>query len=183
MSFIIFVTCVILSFAQTGIDNPSTKAHCKATFELEVKRSDVMKPGKHKLICMTAFAEEMRREGRGHFSGIDIFFAPKTAGGHVPKTPGELKKGEYATVNLMLDKTNRLTQVNMTVVVPGSTVARTVAWKAEDLKKYFSNVDIKGKQVILKSEGTYEDAESESERAILHWDVDVNVSVTSDSGR
>ena len=141
-----------------------------------------MKPGRHKLICLSAFAEDMRREGRFHFSGIDIFFAPKTADGHVPKPPEEIKKGEFANINLMVDKTNRVTQVNMTVVVPGSTVARTVAWKAEDLKKYFSNVYIKGKKVVLRSEGTYEDAESEIERACFHWNVDVDVLVTKDSG-
>jgi hypothetical protein len=181
MSRITLVICCVLSFAQTGDDHSSTKTHSRATFELEVKRSDVMKLGKSKLVSVIAFASVMHRKGPGKFLGIDIFFAPQTTEGAVLKSAKEVKRGNCANLNLLLDTTGRVTQVNMTVVVPGRTVARTVAWKAEDLNKYFSDVNLKGRRVVLKSKGIYDDPESESEQASLHWDVDIDVPVSNDS--
>jgi hypothetical protein len=76
-----------------------------------------------------------------------------------------------------LDKDNKVWQANLSYVIPGTTVARTVAWKPEELKKYFSNYQFDGKSLILKSKGSYSEQESGKEKMRLSWDVDFNLSV------
>jgi hypothetical protein len=156
------------------------ESHAQATFDLEVKRSEVMKAGKSTLTSRLAFASVMHRESPIKFKGVDIFLPSQTSAGTAPKNVTEVKRGEYANINILLDKSNQVTQVNISIVVPGSTVARTVAWKAEDLKKYFSDVTVEGRRITLKSKGVYEDPGSESEQATLRWNVDVDVSIAGD---
>jgi hypothetical protein len=45
----------------------------------------------------------------------------------------ELRRSDYATLVLFLDNDKKVWQVNLSYVVPGSTVARTVAWRPEEL--------------------------------------------------
>lgn len=162
-------------------DQPPAQSHSQATFDLEVKRSEVMKPGKSTLTSQLAFASVMDRQGPIKFKGVDIFFPAQTKAGSTPKNVTDVRRGDYANINLVLDASNQVTQVNMSIVIPGRTVARTVAWKAEDLKRYFSDVTVKGGRITFKSKGTYEDPGSESEQATLHWDVDLDVPISSDS--
>src|SRR5262249_26428541 len=105
------------------------ESHSQATFDLEVKRSEVMKPGKSTLTSRLAFASVMDRQGPIKFKGVDIFFPTQSKAGSVPKKVTEVRRGDYANINLLLDASNQVTQVNMSIVIPGSTVARTVAWK------------------------------------------------------
>src|SRR5262245_46010893 len=111
----------VLALVQSANDQTST--HRTATFELEVKRSDVMRLGKTILKFVNALATPMQREGQAKFTGIDIFFAPQSADGHVPKSAKEFQQTQYVNLNLMTDTTGRVTQVNMSVVIPGKTVA------------------------------------------------------------
>jgi hypothetical protein len=67
--------------------------------------------------------------------------------------------------------------------VPGTTVARTVAWKPEELKKYFSAYQFDGKRLVLKSKGRYSESENGRENLRLSWDVDVNLPVVRDVKR
>ncbi len=67
--------------------------------------------------------------------------------------------------------------MNLSYVVPGTTVARTVAWKPEDLKKYFSDYQFDGKRLQLKSKGTYSEVDSKQQTMSLAWDVDINLPV------
>ena len=180
MPLITLVAVCIFGLAQARDDHSSTKSHSSATFELEVKRSDAMSVGKTKLICVSVFATAMHRQGRAKFTGIDVFFAPKTTDSRIPQSAKEIRQGDYANLNLLTDTTGRVTQVNMTVVAPGKTVARTIAWKADDLRKYFSDVNLTSKKIVLKSKGIYNDAESESEQTRLQWDVDIDIPITND---
>jgi hypothetical protein len=68
-------------------------------------------------------------------------------------------------------------EVNLSYVIPGITVARTVAWKPDELKKYFSNYQFDGKRLTLKSKGSYSDMESAKEKLRLAWNVDFNLPV------
>jgi hypothetical protein len=177
---ITLLVCLALSLGQTGNPPPASKTHLRAIFELEVKRSDAIKVGKRKLVCVTAIATDMQREGPIKFSGIDIFFLPENTLKTAPPNIREIKQGSYANVNLMLDKAGKLTQVNMTVITPGCTVARTVAWKPDDLQKFFSDVNVSAKRVVLRSQGTYDDSVSEREQMSLRWDVAVDVPVINE---
>ena len=89
----------------------------------------------------------------------------------------ELKRSDYAALVLFLDKDNRVWQANLSYVVPGTTVARTVTWKPEELKKYFSNYQFNGKRLALKSNGSYSETESGKEKLRLSWNVDFNLPV------
>lgn len=170
----------VLALVQSASDQPPTRPHWTATFELEVKRSDVMRLGKTTLKCVNALATPMHRVGRAQFTGIDIFFAPQSADGRIPKSAKEFQQAQYVNLNLMTDATGKVTQMNMSVVIPGKTVARTIAWKPEDLRKYFSKVILKDKRVVLKSSGAYDDPQTASEQASLHWDVDIDAPISND---
>src|SRR5262249_54405962 len=117
---------------------------------------------------------------RAQFTGIDIFFAPQSADGRIPKGAKEFQHNQYVNLNLMTDATGKLTQVNMSVVIPGKTVARTIAWKPEDLRKHFSKVILKGQRIVLKSCGAYDDPQTASEQASLQWDVDIDTPISND---
>ena len=76
---------------------------------------------------------------------------------------------------LYLDKQSKVGQVNLGYVVPGTTVARTVAWKPDDLAR-FSTYKFDGERLLLKSRGTYSEDEPE-ERLTLSWNVDFDLPV------
>jgi len=88
-----------------------------------------------------------------------------------------LTKRDYAAFVLFLDKANKLWQANLSYVIPGITVARTVAWKPDELKKCFSSYQFDGKRLTLKSKGSYSDMESGKENLRLAWNVDFNLPV------
>jgi hypothetical protein len=54
---------------------------------------------------------------------------------------------------------------------------RTVAWKPEEVKKYFSNYQFDGKRLILKSKGSFSEQQSGKEKMRLSWNVDFNLPV------
>ena len=178
--YILLLALLLPAISAVLSGQPPAESHSQATFDLEVKRSEVVKLGKTTLTSRLAFVSVMHRQGPIKFKGVDIFFPSQTRAGSAPKDVTEAKRGDYANINLLLDASNQITQVNMSIVIPGTTVARTVAWKAEDLKKYFSDVTVKGGRITLKSKGAYEDPGSESEQTILHWDVDVDVPISGD---
>lgn len=88
-----------------------------------------------------------------------------------------MTKRDYAAFVLFLDKANKLWQANLSYVIPGITVAITVAWKPDELKKYFSSYQFDGKRLTLKSKGSYSDMESGKENLRLAWNVDFNLPV------
>ncbi len=180
MSLIVYGICLAFGLTQVNGGLALNQTHFRGTFEFEVKQSRVMKIEKKRLECVSAFATDMRRQGPIKFAGIDIFFLPHNTSSAAPN-PEELKHGDYANVNLMMDKSGKVTQVNMTVVVPGSTVVRTVAWKSEDLQKYFSNLTLGGNRIKLKSQGTYDDPATDDEQIHLDWNVDIDIPVIRES--
>ena len=180
MSLVTLVVACNLLIGPVAYDLIPKNSSCKSTFILEIKKSDMMKSELVKLVCTNAIAVTMHRGGRFQYRGIDIFFAPQTADGHLPKSTKEIQLGDYTNLNLLTDTANRVTQVNMTVVRPGKTISRTIAWNHDDLKKYFSNVTLTSHRVVLRSSGKYDEAETESTQVTLRWDVDIDILVTDE---
>jgi hypothetical protein len=154
----------------------------KSVFELLINDSSALKPGASKIVTQSALITLARGLIPGNSDGLEIQFFTKPITEAVmtdilKNGAKELKKSDYATIVLFLDKDNKVWQANLSYVIPGTTVARTVAWKPEELKKYFSNYQFDGKRLILKSNGSYSETESGKEKLRLSWNVDFNLPV------
>jgi hypothetical protein len=88
-----------------------------------------------------------------------------------------IRKKDHVFLVLFIDKDNKIWQVNLTFVIPGQTVVRTVAWKPEELKQFSSNYFYDGKRLKLQTKGNYKDANSEKAPINLTWDVNVDIPV------
>ena len=78
---------------------------------------------------------------------------------------------------LILDANNRIAQVNLSYVVPGATVARTVAWAPRELAEWNNAFHLDGSRVQLKLKSTFTDVNDKHERLKLSWNVDVDLAV------
>jgi hypothetical protein len=161
---------------------PGRAASTSGTFELVVTDSKPLTPGTSRIRYQGAFASRVHRLVPGNVDGIEIVFVTKSiTDAMLPdilkNDARELRTGDHAALVLFLDKADNVWQVNLSYVVPGTTVARTVAWKPDDLKKYFSRVTVRGGRVTVTSKGTYAEIESGHEALRLTWDVDVDLRV------
>ena len=163
-------------------------ADAAGAFELVIKDSKALTPGTTKIRYQGAFASRVRGLVPGNAEGIEIVFVTR------PITPAmmpdilqndarELRKSDYAAFVLFLDKGDTVSQVNLSLVVPGTTVARTVAWKPDDLRKHFSAVTVRGGRVALKSKGAYAEVEAGHEALRLTWDVHVDLPLIRELAR
>src|SRR5262245_28165023 len=160
----------------------------RAAFELIVNDLKPVKSGASKIIVQTAYVALAHGLVPGNSDGLEIQFFPQAITEKVKtdilKNDGkESKKNSYAAFVLYIGKDNKISQANLSYVVPGTTVARTVAWKAEELQKYFSDYRFDGKRVLLKSKGSYSESEKGVEQMKLSWDVDVNLPVVREVRR
>ena len=142
----------------------------------------MIKAGASTIVTQSAFVTRAHGLIPGNSEGLEIqfFTKPITEAGIndiLKNGAKELKKSDYAAIVLFLDKDNKIWQANLSYVIPGTTVARTVAWKPEELKKYFSNYQFDGKKLILKSNGSYSETEPGKEKIRLSWNVDFNLPV------
>jgi hypothetical protein len=168
--------------SQSGAHFSSQDFKTKSVFELVVNDSNVLKAGPSKIVTQSAFTTLVHGLIPGNSEGLEIQFFTKpiteAAMTDILKDGAkESKKNDYAALVLFLDKDKKIWQANLSYVIPGTTVARTVAWKPEELKKYFSNYKFDGKRLILKSNGSYSEAESGKEKMRLSWNVDFNLPV------
>ncbi len=150
----------------------------KSVFELEVSGSKVLRSGASKIVTESAFVT-LTHTLFGNTDGLEIQFFTKpitdaARADILENGARELQRSDFAALVLFLDKNRQVWQVNMSYVVPGTTVARTVAWKPQDLRQ-FSNYKFDGKRLLLKSKGFY--SESGEEQLKLSWEVDLNLPV------
>jgi hypothetical protein len=150
-------------------------------FDLAVTKSDVLKTGTSRLVAESAYLTLAHGLMPGNSDGLEIMFftRPFTEAARADvlnNDAKELKKSNYATLVLFLDKQNKIWQVNLSYVVPGTTVGKTVAWKRDDIDRYFSDLQFDGKQLVLRSKGNYSESES-GEAMRLSWNVDINLPV------
>jgi hypothetical protein len=145
-------------------------------------QSGVVKQGSTRIVAVSAFVTHTNELFPGTTGGLEIqfFTKPITEAARtdiLENGAKQLRKSDYATLVLFLDKDKRVGQVNLSYVIPGTTVARTVAWKPEDLKKSFSNYQFDGKRLRLKSKGAFSELNSKQEAMSLSWDVDFDLPV------
>jgi len=169
-------------WAQSDVRLSPQDFKTKAEFELVVNDSSVLKAGASRIVTQSAVVTLAHGLIPGNSEGLEIqfFIKPITEAAVtdiLKNGAKELKRTDYAALVLFLGKDNRVWQANLSYVVPGTTVARTVAWKPEELKKYFSNYQFNGKRFVLKSNGSYSETESGKERLRLSWNVDFNLPV------
>lgn len=160
----------------------------KAAFELVVTNSNALKPGTSRIAAQSGYVTLAHGLVPGNADGLEIHFFPtqateKVKADIVENDAKELKRSSYAALVLFLGKGNKIWQANLSFVVPGTTAARTVAWKPEELKKYFSDCQFDGKRLVLKSKGSYAESEKNREQLRLSWDVDLNLPVVREVRR
>ena len=160
----------------------------KSAFELVVTDSNALKPGTSKIAARSGYVTLAHGLIPGNADGLEIHFFPtrateKVKADIVENDAKELKKSSYAALVLFLGKDNKIWQANLSFVVPGTTAARTVAWKPEELKRYFSVYQFDGNRLLLKSNGNYVEAEKDREQLRLSWDVDLNLPVVREVRR
>jgi len=181
---IIAVLLVFLSPLHASSYGPFTLQdfQARAAFELIVTDSKPLKPGTSKIVTQSAYVTLAHGLVPGNSDGLEILFFPqriteKVKADILENDAKELKKNSYAALVLYIGNDNKIRQANLSYVVAGTTVARTVAWKAEELQKYFSDYRFDGKRQVLKSKGSYAESERDREQLRLSWDVDFNLPV------
>jgi hypothetical protein len=160
----------------------------KAAFELVVVDSKALKSGTRKIAAQSAYVTLAHGLVPGNVDGLEIQFFPtqateKVKADIVENDARELKKSSYTALVLFLGKDNKIWQANLSFVVPGTTAARTVAWKPEELKKYFSDCQFDGKRLVLKTKGSYAESEKDREQLRFSWNVDLNLPVVHEVRR
>jgi hypothetical protein len=158
----------------------------RASFELLVESSPVLPTGTTRITAPGAYVAKVRGLAPGNSDGLEILFLPQAidAAGQADilrNDARQLKKGRYAALVIFLDKDRKPGQVNLSYVVPGATVMRTVAWKPDDLKQWAAGFRFDGKRVVFRNKGRF--TETGPERFTLGWDVDVDLPVVMDKQR
>ena len=160
-----------------------TEFQTKALFNLDVQKSKVLKLGKSRLETESAFITYTNEFFGGATNALKVqfFTQPIKEEARAKLLRGdnqEISRGGYATLVLFLeDDEKQIWQANLTYVVPGTTVARTVAASPEELTKYFSDFHFDHNRLQLKSKGSYTAPDSKEETLILSWNVDLDLPV------
>ena len=160
-----------------------TEFQTKGLFSLAVQKSKVLKLGKSRLETESAFVTYTNEFFGGATNALKVqfFTQPIKEEARAKLLRGdnqEISRGGYATLVLFLeDDENQIWQANLTYVVPGTTVARTVAASPEELTKYFSDFHFDHNRLQLKSKGSYTAPDSKEETLILSWNVDLDLPV------
>lgn len=159
-----------------------------ASFELVVSKSEYLRPGASKITSQSAYVSLAHGLTAGNADGLEVmFFSRPVTQASVPDLmstdASEMRTSAYAAMVLFLDKNKKVAQANLSYVVPGTTVARTVAWKPDELKRYFSDMTFTDGRLVLKSAGSYSEADSAQEVFTLTWDIDLDLPVVREVQR
>jgi hypothetical protein len=160
----------------------------RAGFELVVERSKYLRPGASKITARSAFVSSVHGLTPGNVTGLEVlFFESPVTESDLPdlmkNDAREKRKGSYAAMVLYLDKQSRVSQVNLSYVVPGTTVARTVAGAPDELKRYFSRASFKDGRLAVTSSVAYSEADPAQDVFKLGWNVDLDLPVKRDVRR
>jgi hypothetical protein len=162
--------------SNSGPQQPVTTA----VFELANQQTGVLKKGSSRIVAVSAWVGRVAKEKPYGTEALEIefFTAPLTAADQADLATNfgrNVKKRDYAAFVIFLDSARHATQVNMTFVVPGTTVVRTVAYTATKLKSDFGNLQFDGKRLRFKSKGTFDDTNEAKELLRLSWDVELDL--------
>jgi hypothetical protein len=135
-----------------------------AVFELVVQKSPVFKAGQSRLEAQSVSVTYTNEFLSGEKKALKVEFFTKQMGS--------------ATLLLFLDQQDLIGQANLTYVMPGITVTRTVAGRREEVTKYFLDYRFDRKRLRLWSKGSYKTGpDSKEEIFTLSWDLAVDVPV------
>jgi hypothetical protein len=174
-------TCFVsISLAADNFDPKDYQT--EAIFELVVDKSKYLKRGTSKVVAQSAVVSLAHGLIPGNSDGLEVmFFTKPVTEASLPDIMNndakELRKSSYTALVLFLDKENKIWQVNLSYVVPGTTVARTVAWKPAELKRHFSNMRFENGRLKLKSSGSYSESEPAEDVFKISWNVDLDLPV------
>ena len=162
----------------------------RGRFDLDVQKSKVLTLGKSHIDATSAFVSLTDEffGGRVNALAIQMYGAPIDAARRARliknnRDDTELNRSGGAYVVLFLDKNNRITQANLTYIIPGSTVVRTVAYLESDIAKWFSDYRYGDGRLHLKSKGSYASgADSPDEVLTLAWDIELDEAVVNRLG-
>jgi hypothetical protein len=161
----------------------SQRFQTRASFYLVVQKSKVLNLGKSRLETKSAFVTYTNEffAGKTNALKVQFFTQPivEEAQAKLLKDDNrEISRGGYAALVLFLDERNQIWQANLTYVIPGTTVVRTVASTHDELTKYFSDYHFDQNRLRLKSKGSYNTApDSKEEILTLSWDTDLDIPV------
>jgi len=155
----------------------------KASFDLVVQKSPVLKLGASRLEIRSAFVTYTNEFFGGRTNALKIQFFTQPIGAEtqaklLQRDDRDISKNGYAGLVLFLDAQDRVWQANLTYVIPGTTVVRTVASSPEELTRYISDYHFERSRLRLKSRGTYKTALNEKDEVLtLSWHTDLNLRV------
>ncbi len=155
----------------------------RALFQLDVQKSTVLKLGKSSLQTKSAFVTYTNEFFAGKINALKVQFFTQPIGEEsraklLQNDNREISRGGYAALVLFVDERNQIWQANLTYVIPGTTVVRTVASNREELTKYFPDYHFDQNRLRLKSKGSYNTApDSKEEILTLSWDTDLDIPV------
>jgi len=181
---------VILFFSafSTAIYSESTPSTVqqfqrRALFQLDVQKSTVLKLGKSSLQTKSAFVTYTNEFFAGKTNALKVQFFTQPIGEEsraklLRNDNRDISRSGYAALVLFVDERNQIWQANLTYVIPGTTVVRTVASNREELTKYFPDYHFDQNRLRLKSKGSYNTApDSKEEILTLSWDTDLDIPV------
>jgi hypothetical protein len=182
------VVAIVASLAGAADKFQRADFQTRAAFELVVGKSKILRRGASKITPSSAFVSLVHGLSPGNVDGLEVLFfeSPVTARDLpdlMSNDAREKRKGSYAAMVLYLDEQNRVSQVNLSYVVPGTTVARTVAGTPDELKRYFSRATFNDGRLTVKSTGAYSDADLAQDVFKLAWNVDLDLPVKRDVRR
>ena len=172
--------CVLLASTDSAAGQSTREFQARALFQLIVQKSQVLKVGKSQLQTKSAFVTYTNEFFRGKTNALKVQFFTRPITG---ETRAKLLRGEdaeiikagYAALVLFLDEQRRIWQANLTYVIPGATVVRTVASNREELTKYFSDYHFDKGRLRLKSKGSYSTGPGSKEEILtLSWETDLD---------
>jgi len=184
---IVMVVILILAAFATDISAASSRTsqdfQTNASFDLRVQKSAVLRLGATRLETQSAFVTYTNEFFGGRINALKIQFFTQPIGADTQATlmkrgEGDIGKNGYAALVLFLDAKDQITQANLTYVIPGTTVVRTVASSREELTRYVSGYYFDRIRLRLKSRGTYNTApDAKDEVLTLTWDTELDLPV------
>jgi hypothetical protein len=160
-------------------------AQSSGHFELDVRKSGVLSPGKSHIDPVSAWVTHTDEffHGRTMALKIQMFTSPIDAAARQRLVKNDddhhdLSRSGLGAFVLFLDGQNRIRQVNLTYVIPGTTVVRSIATTTDEVAKWFGDYRFADGRLHLKSKGTYATGtESPDEVLSLAWDISVDAPV------
>ena len=181
LSLVCCLVAVVASLSMAAEKFQPADFQTRATFELVVNKSKYLKPGTSKVTAQSAFVSLAHGLIPGNSDGLEVIFFEKRVIDLPDLMNNDAKvirqSASYAAMVLFLDKEHRVWQVNLSYVVPGTTIAKTIAWKPDELKRYFSQVSYTKTRLALKSSGSYSEDDPSQDVIKLSWNVDLNLPV------